>query len=216
MKRNKRIRILLVLVILPLLMVFGVSLWKGKKGGEIDPQYFRGNALERAHANYSESIRESAEEYDVSYEYLMALCVLECGGRMPAGKRYEPGVYRRLKQVKEGKRSNYEQVKQRHLEFASDEAVRNLSTSWGPFQLMGYKCIGMDVTVSDIRGDDAVEFGVQWIEDEYGHLLRAGRYKDAFHYHNTGRVYPSVGGPRTHDPKYVSKGLSYMEYFKDH
>ena len=85
--------------------------------------------------------------------------------------------------------------------------------SWGPLQLMGYKCIGMKVNVKDIRGEDAVFNGMSWVDDEYGQLLRKGKYKDAFHLHNTGRKYPLVGGPKTHDPKYVEKGLQYIQYF---
>lgn len=172
------------------------------------------STLERTWVNYEEKVKEVAEEYDLPANYLLALIVLETGGHHPAGKRYEPGVFRRLKNVQSGKRLRYESVRRKHLKDASDEAVRNLATSWGPFQLMGYKCIAMDITVNDLRSDDAVEYGAEWISEEYGHLLRKGRYKDAFHYHNTGRVYPKVGAPRTHDPKYVSKGLGYMDYFK--
>ena len=97
---------------------------------------------------------------------------------------------------------------------ASDEALKNLAKSWGPFQLMGYKCLHLDVKVKDLRGDDALDWGAKWIKLEYGHLLRKKRYKDAFHYHNTGKTYPKSGIPKTHDPKYVDNGLKYMAYFE--
>ena len=154
------------------------------------------------------------EEFDLPYEYLMALLVLECSGQKPAGSRFENGVYNRLVQVKSGDRRKYEAVKQEHLLEASDEAIRNMATSWGPFQLMGYKCVGMDVNVNDIRGERAVFYGAKWIEEEYGRMLRKSHFKDAFHFHNTGRKHPLVGGPRTHDPNYISRGLRYIEYSK--
>ncbi|MEO0403880.1 MAG: hypothetical protein AAF193_03320 [Bacteroidota bacterium] len=171
------------------------------------------NALELAKDNYHEDARRAALAYDLPYEYLMALAVLECSGKKPAGTRFEKKVFERLLQVKKGDRRKYENVKKRHLEDASDEAVRNLATSWGPFQLMGYKCIGMEVNVADIRGEDAMLQGARWISEEYGHLLNKDKFKDAFHYHNTGRKYPRNGKPTTHDPTYVSRGLEYMKYF---
>ena len=39
---------------------------------------------------------------------------------------------------------------------ASDDALKNLATSWGPFQLMGYQVIPLDLNIADIRGDEAV------------------------------------------------------------
>jgi hypothetical protein len=100
------------------------------------------------------------------------------------------------------------------LEDASDEALKNLARSWGPFQLMGYKCVQLGVNVKDIRGEDALELGVKWIDKEYGHLLKNKRYRDAFHYHNTGRLYPADNKVLTHDPLYVEKGLQYIQEFK--
>ena len=181
---------------------------------KVEESILPSNALELAFLNYSEEVYLAAEEFDLPYEYLMALLVLECSGQKPAGSRFENGVYNRLVQVKSGDRRKYEAVKQEHLLEASDEAIRNMATSWGPFQLMGYKCVGMDVNVNDIRGERAVFYGAKWIEEEYGRMLRKSHFKDAFHFHNTGRKHPLVGGPRTHDPNYISRGLRYIEYFK--
>lgn len=181
---------------------------------QVEESFLPSNALELAHYNYSEEVAVAAEEFDLPYAYLMALIVLECSGQKPAGSRYEPGIYRRMEQVRSGERRKYEAVKHKHLENASDEALKNLATSWGPFQLMGYKCVGLDVNVNDIRGDRAVYYGAKWIDEEYGKLLRKEKYKDAFHFHNTGRKHPLVGGPRTHDPKYIDRGLNYIAYFE--
>ncbi|MCX6233495.1 MAG: hypothetical protein NT175_02060 [Bacteroidetes bacterium] len=54
---------------------------------------------------------------------------------------------------------------------------------------------------------------MKWIDMTYGDYIRKGRYKDAFHIHNTGDTYPVAGPPKTYDPKYVENGLMYMKYF---
>ena len=170
-----------------------------------------GNAEE----NYSEEVKRAASEFDLPYPYLMSLIGLECGGKKPAGSRYEKHVFKRLKDVRDGKRTNYENVTRAHLADASDEALKNLSTSWGPFQLMGYKCILLGVKIKDIRGDNAVYYGAKWIDLAYGKRLRKGQYQDCFHIHNTGRPYPANGTPTTHDPRYVPRGIAGMKKYQD-
>ena len=94
---------------------------------------------------------------------------------------------------------------------ASDAALVNLATSWGPFQLMGYHSIGLKTTVSQIRGADSLNHGVAWIKEDYGHILSKGQFRDAFHWHNAGKRYPKSG--KTKSRSYVRRGLSAMEYF---
>ena len=170
-----------------------------------------GNAM----SNYSFEVESAAVEFDLPYPYLMALIQLECGGKKPAGSRYEKHVFKRLKDVRDGNRKNYENVTQEHLADASDEALKNLATSWGPFQLMGYKCILLGVKIKDIRGTSAVHYGAKWIDLAYGKRLRKEQYKDCFHIHNTGRPYPSNGRPSTHDPQYVPRGMAAIEKYKN-
>ena len=163
--------------------------------------------------NYGNDVKQWANEFNLPAEYLLALIQLESGGRKPAGKRFEAHVYERLKSVRDGKRTRYENIRRSDLEGASDEALRNLATSWGPFQLMGYKCILLDLQLRDIRGKDAVQAGVTWIDQTYGDALRKGRYEDAFHLHNTGKPYPTSGPPTTFHPDYVVRGKRYMLNF---
>ncbi|MCO6494763.1 MAG: hypothetical protein J5I91_03660 [Bacteroidetes bacterium] len=168
--------------------------------------------LEQVEINYGKNIELAAKTFNLPSHYLKALCMLECSGRKVVKPRFESHVYKRLKKVKDGKLSNYEHVTSDMLSDATDDALRNLASSWGPFQLMGYKCLLLNIKIADIRSDDAVYWGVKWINETYGDLLRKGRYKDAFHIHNTGRPHP-VGAPKTYDPNYISKGLKYMAYF---
>lgn len=163
--------------------------------------------------HYGNEVDFWANEFDLPPSYLLALIQLESGGRMPAGKRFESHVFKRLKAVRDGQRDRYEQITAEDLAGAGDEALRNLATSWGPFQLMGYKCIQLEVQLRDIRGKDAVKEGVKWINETYGDVLREERYRDAFHIHNTGKPFPQSGPPTTFHPDYVERGMAYMRKF---
>ena len=167
----------------------------------------------RVEENYGKAIDSCAKIFNLNSRYIKSLACLECSGRTDRPNRFERHVYKRLKNVRDGKLTDYEGVTQKMLHDASDDALKNLATSWGPFQIMGYKCLHLNINVADLRGNDGVYWGVKWINMEYGHLLKKGRYRDAFHYHNTGRVYPADGKPTTYDPNYVSNGLNYMKFF---
>jgi hypothetical protein len=160
-------------------------------------------------------MKELSAKYDVPYAYLMALAVLECSGNKPAGHRFEKHIFKRLEKIKNGKAIRFEGIKTENLTSLDDAGLKNLATSWGPFQLMGYKAIQLDINVVDLREEDvAAETGVAWIKKEYGHFLSKQKFKDAFHYHNTGDRFPLNGRPKTHDPYYVSNGLKFMKYFE--
>ena len=159
-------------------------------------------------ANYGEEVVKYAKEYNLSPAYLKALIVLECSGNKPAGERFEPSVYQKLKEVQNGTRSRFEFVTRKQIRDCSDAALRNLATSWGPFQIMGYKCIHLGIIINDLRGDESIKWGVKWINNEYGKLVRNKDFEKAFRVHNTG----SVNG-NTYDPNYVSNGLQHIDHF---
>jgi len=171
-------------------------------------------SLRRVESNYGQTIEEMAEKFNIPAEYLKALAMIECSGRKDMPLRYEEHVYQKLKEVQSGKRKKYENLTARKLKSLDDAGLKNLATSWGPFQIMGYKCLQMGAQVHNLRGDEAVYWGAKWINDNYGDLLRKGDFKNAFHMHNTGRRFPVDGVSQTFDPAYVSKGLHYVNYFK--
>ena len=164
--------------------------------------------------HYGEEVLEEAGKRALPAAYFLALIELESGGRKPAGRRFESHVFDRLVAVEAGERERIENVTMEKLQGASEEALRNLATSWGPFQLMGYKCVGLDVQIRDLRGDAAIPLGIRWIDETYGDALRAGRFKDAFHLHNTGKPFPADGVARTFHPGYVDRGLALMQRFE--
>lgn len=179
-----------------------------------NPRPFGVDDLEWCEQNYGDEMREIATSLELPYAYLMSLAVLECSGDKPAGHRFEQHVFRELVKVKDGKRRSYEAVRKQHLANLSEGEIRDLATSWGPFQLMGYKAVALDVDVEDLSDEDvAARIGARWIQKEYGRFLKKKKWKDAFHIHNTGKRFPLNGRSQTHDPYYVSDGLRYMKYF---
>lgn len=176
------------------------------------------NSRENVLENYETEVLLWGEFHDLSPAYLLSLIVLECGGHKPCGSRFEPKRFKQLKNLRDGKRRKFEYLRKEDLKGMSDAEIRELATSWGPFQIMGYHTIGLSktgeaVTVADLTGPRSIEIGIRWIDENYGTLLRNERFKDSFHMHNTGRTYPKVGGPRTHDPNYVSNGLANLSFF---
>ena len=93
----------------------------------------------------------------------MALCMLECGGRKPAPSRYEKHIFNRLMDVKTGQRESYELVKTEDLKNANGSAIKNLASSWGPFQVMGYKVVAHGILIKELRGPNGVKHGIDWI-----------------------------------------------------
>ncbi len=173
--------------------------------------------LERTWRNYKDDVVDLANDFDMPPEYFLALIVLECSGdkEKEIVPRFEKHVYKKLKNVRDKKSASYGSIKYNTIHDSSDDALKNLATSWGPFQLMGYQSIELDLNVSDIRGDRSLYWGMYWIKKRYGKYLRKKDFKNSFHIHNAGHRYPLVGGPNTHDPKYVPHGLSYVNYFKN-
>lgn len=217
-KKKRRTRTILLLAIGCIAVAIGAIYFIDFGGDDSDKKTDEKTAgspevCRRVEKNYGHTIDTCASLMKLNPKYLKALACLECSGRTDMPKRFEKHVYKRLKKVKAGELNEYEGVTKKMIADASDEALKNLATSWGPFQIMGYKCLHLNIKVSDLRGKDAVYWGVKWINMEYGNMVRKGNYRDAFHYHNTGRVYPKNGKPTTYDKNYVPKGLNYMRYF---
>lgn len=179
---------------------------KASYGQDIGPEY----VLE----NYGLEIQQVSYEMQLPPEYFAALCMLESGGRKPCPPRFEKHVYTKLKMVYAGSRERYEHVTQLEIKNATDGAIRNLSSSWGPFQIMGYKCLLLGIKIEDLRGPQTVYWSMNWINANYGDYLKKGDFKSAFHMHNAGSPFPKNGKSKTHDPDYVKNGLKWMNYFK--
>jgi hypothetical protein len=162
--------------------------------------------------NYGDEIEQYAVDFNLPPEYLKALAVLECSGEKNIKPRFEESVYKKLKKVKKNQLKKYEDITPEILKNTPDSILSDMSRSWGPFQLMGYKCVKIGIDISELK-KNSVKWGIYWIDETYGDLLRAHKYKDAFHLHNSGKMYPADGNPLTFDPNYVENGLKYLKKF---
>ncbi len=207
--------IILLLIILAALYISKKSKRKTAPNNKIEIEISDSQAgVEAALINYKDEVLKYSQKYELPPEYIMALIMLESSGRRVIKPRFEKWVYNELKKLRNNKLEKFEHLTPETVKNADNEALKNLARSWGPCQIMGYKCVSLGITISDLRGEDRIKWALKWINTDYGNYLRAGKYKDAFHIHNTGQAYPKTGKPKTYDPDYVKNGLDYMEYFK--
>lgn len=203
---NRKIQLSILIILLSL--VGGYFLYQTLKKGRL-------GSYQSVIYNYGTEIDVAAKKYDIDASFLKSLCALESSGKSNPGSRFEPHVYQKLKKLKNKEIDRYDCLISKDINNASDEALKNLATSWGPFQLMGYKCLELGVTVKDLRGKNTIDHSVSWISKSYGHLIRAKRFEDAFHFHNTGKLVPKFGRYLTYDKSYVPRGVKYMKYFSN-
>lgn len=163
--------------------------------------------------NYKKEVDIYAKKYNLPSSYFLALIMLESSGRKVIKPRYEYHVYKSLKALRDGRIEKFEDLTFDDVKYFSNRDLKRLSKSYGPFQIMGYKAIKMGIDLDDFQGDSAIKYGIEWIEKEYGNVLRKGNYMDAFHIHNTGRAFPKDGKSLTYDPDYVKNGIKFMHYF---
>ncbi|HET9179000.1 MAG TPA: hypothetical protein VFQ24_11645 [Terriglobia bacterium] len=95
---------------------------------------------------------------------------------------------------------------------APDAALRELATSWGYTQIMGYHMVGRPGGVRQLL-DPHFHFRMAiWLLSEFAvdfHLDPANDFAGMFCCWNTGRPHG-----RTYDPGYVAKGLGRMEIYR--
>ena len=163
--------------------------------------------------NYGDVFEDLSDKFNIPEVYFKALAILECSGEKEIPERFEPNIYEQLKRVKSGEIDKFENITTELIKNESDKTLKEMSKSWGPFQLMGYKCIWLGVSIKDLK-QNSTYLGAKWINLTYGDYIRKGKYMDAFHLHNAGKMYPDSGPPKTFDPKYVENGLKYLKEFQ--
>lgn len=170
--------------------------------------------LDRTFRNYQTKVVKDCKNKNLPAKYFLALATLESSGKKAPNKRFEKKVYSHLKGVRDGKYKTFGSITRKQLKGLSDGAIKNLATSWGPFQLMGYQAYELGVYVSDIRGKESVKHGIKWCNNRYGNYLKKEDFPNCFHIHNTGKPHPKKGKPFTYDPEYIDKGMKYIKYFE--
>ena len=176
----------------------------------------------------------------ISAEFLAALTANESGGNALA-VRFEPSVYGHLNAVAAGERQQYcgitLQALREHLSAVApsaehvcdvnspsasgqtselcglwDEALRDLASSWGFVQVMGFQVIGRYGTVRDlVEPHFHYQFATRLLKEFAGSfgLDVSSDFEKLFRCWNTGRP-----DGRTADPSYCSRGLSRMAIYR--
>lgn len=132
-------------------------------------------------------------------------------GPKVSSKRFEKGVYADLISLRDNgycwvggsKHSTYNKVTRAMIHDANDDAVRNLATSWGCTQIMGYWGLVLGCTIAELR-DPRKHFGytIKLLKLVGGHYMRDGDLTAVLHIWNTG----SANG-KTYHEDYVDNAL---------
>jgi hypothetical protein len=168
-------------------------------------------AVKKVNANYGKQVELYAKQLDLPTDYFKALILLECSANYPPGSRYEPRVFEQLLAVQSGQLPEYSGIRQIHLKGYSQKILQQMATSWGPLQIMGYHSIHLGIHIDKLKSEQSLYYGMVWAKQNYGHLLKKKAFRDAFHFHNTGKLYPKWGAPLTYDRYYVGNGILYMQ-----
>jgi hypothetical protein len=168
----------------------------------------------RCQENYGEQVENIADTLQIPAVYIKALIILECSAKKPASPRFEPKVFEKLQAVRDGKEEKYSGITTAMVKGMSDKRLEALATSWGPLQIMGYHTLHFGWSLQDLTGDKALYYGMLWCKKNYARYLDRRDYRNAFHYHNTGKPHPVMWNGHTHDPDYVAKGLAYIRLFE--
>lgn len=128
----------------------------------------------------------------------------------PEATRFEPGVYHKLTAVRDGLMSRWSGIVTRDLNGLSDAAIRNLATSWGMTQIMGWHLIhNLKGTIQDLRDPDKhLHFTVQLLVLTASVHLKSGRFDNVLRIWNTG----SANGKTYHDD-YVDNALLVKRHY---
>ncbi len=158
--------------------------------------------------NMNKEIWQASYGTMIPESYLASIISLET---FPIGnrrsKRFEEHVYRSLLDLKYlGK--NFAKIPQAKVKYLNDQELKLYATSYGLTQMMGFHCLKIGCKIDELMGPYQLQWAVVWMEKNYGHYARLGRFSECFRIHNTGRP---TG--RTHRHDYVERGLKRMNYY---
>lgn len=179
--------------------------------------------MAKIQADMGATIRAAIAGTAISESFVAALVANESSGN-PAASRFESGVIGNLAMVLANRKPAFGSITRATLSVILTRAglstdpltgvvglMLDLSTSWGPTQIMGYQTIGMGVSLEDLKTASLKHFTLcgailQAFVREWH--LGAADWESLFRCWNTGRV---TG--QTTDPDYVAKGLARMAMY---
>ena len=176
--------------------------------------------MERIHGRWSSAIQEACKYSSVPQEFLAALIAGESGGD-PEAKRFEARVFRKLCVVRAGLSREYAGITHDFLASTEDMTLRDWATSWGLTQVMGYHVARRPGGVAILKDPAThLKFALGLLSEfvERFQLNPKLEFEEMFRCWNSGAPYDDPQTPRiegrTHDPKYVARGLARMEIYR--
>lgn len=145
---------------------------------------------------------------DISPSYLAAIVSLEShppGNR--DSERFEPYVYERLVSLKEEGRP-FGKIKREAIVFLSDKELRQLATSYGLTQVMGFHCLELGCSIQDLRGPYHLQWAVGYMIRHYPIPAKKRNWEACFRIHNTG-----LADGQTSRRDYAQVGINRMRYY---
>ena len=152
------------------------KIYKEFKTPDIDTK----GGFDMAILNYKDKIDSLSGIFKLSPDYLMALIMLESSGKKEVPVRFEKRIYELLLLTKNGKIAGFEQIKTQNLKSFSKKDLKKLASSYGPFQIMGYKSIELKIHFQSLIGENHLYWAIKWIDTDYGNYARNGDFKNAF------------------------------------
>lgn len=155
-------------------------------------------------------IDSAVRDTEIPPSYLAALISLEShppGNR--DSRRFEPKVFQRLLELKnEGK--PFARIARKQVQGLGEAELRELATSYGLTQVMGYHCLDLGCSIRDLAGSYHLLWSVAYIRRHYLNQVIRKEWSACFRIHNTGRA----EGVTSRDD-YAEKGLLRMKYYDD-
>jgi hypothetical protein len=196
---------------------------------------FQGPLMGQIYRHWHGPITAAISDSAVPASFVAALTANESGGD-PAARAFEPGIFKELQAVLSGQEPRWGSLVAEDLRHAvatelevqsgqshaiqnspvsglsaQEEALRQLATSWGLTQIMGYHIIHRGRTIQDLLNPlTHYRLAVELLE-EFGKRFRLDLSADAealFRTWNTGRP-----DGKTADPAYALRGIQRMRIY---
>ncbi len=154
-------------------------------------------------------------------EFLAGLISVENSRVSSLATRFEPGVYSQLRNLRDFgviwhkglPRRNYNGITRAQLKGMSDDALRNLATSYSYTQIMGWHVMTAPLasySISELRSSERhLRFAVMLLEHDCGQFLKTKDYPAVLRIWNTGKP-----KGETHDPFYVANAVSVAQQYR--
>ncbi|EHQ07793.1 hypothetical protein [Leptonema illini] len=155
-------------------------------------------------------IEAAVDGTEIPAAFLAALISLEShppGNR--DSRRFEPKVYQRLLEMKNQGRS-FGRLPAERIRMLSDAELRELATSYGLTQIMGYHCLDLGCSIQDLSGEYHLLWSIAYMQRHYLSQIVKKDWEACFRIHNTGRAEGT-----THRNDYAEKGLLRMQYYAE-